>query len=128
MRTLLSCVLLVAFCCPLGADDKKDEKIDAKKLVGKWKQYEPKDGIQVTVEYTADGKVNGTVVLENGDKLTCVGTYKLEGNKLTQTVAIGKQEAQETVGKVTRLTDDEFEMTDALGTKCKARRVPKLKK
>jgi uncharacterized protein (TIGR03066 family) len=36
MRAILSCTLAVLVCCALSADDKKDEKIDAKKLVGKW--------------------------------------------------------------------------------------------
>ena len=56
MRTILGTGLVLAFALVAGAEDKKDEKIDGKLLVGKWKQYEPAKGAQLTAEFTADGK------------------------------------------------------------------------
>ena len=51
MRTILGTGLVLAFALVAGAEDKKEEKVDGKLLVGKWKQYEPAKGAQLTAEF-----------------------------------------------------------------------------
>lgn len=124
MRAILGIGLALVLAGAAAAEDKKqDEKIDAKLLVGKWKQTEPKNGPQVTYEFTADGKVNGAADLGNGRSNSIKGTYKLEGNKLIQKVSIAGLEAEESDGKVLKLTADTLEMTDPFDIVCKYKRV-----
>ena len=100
MRILSGCVLaiVVAFA---GADDKKDDKIDAKKLVGKW---EPKKDAKFTIEFTKDGKL--IVIADKDFKIE--GTYKLDGNKLEILMKAGENEVKDTI-LISKLTDDEME-------------------
>ena len=125
MRVIVGVGLALALACGAAAEDKKDETIDAKKLIGKWKQIEPKDGPQVTIELTADGKV--LVLAEiDGKKLTGGGTYKLDGNKIvTVTKPDGEDEEVTGGGTITKLTDDVLEMTDTNAIELKLKRVPK---
>ena len=89
MRMLLGVGLVLGLACGVTlAQDKKDEKIDAKKLVGKWEREPGKEKDKgfgkIVVEYTADGKITATI----GDKgdFKIEGTYKVDGNKITQWV------------------------------------------
>jgi uncharacterized protein (TIGR03066 family) len=111
MRTLICCTLaaLLATCCGLSADD-KEEKIDAKKLVGKWRPKEKKEGV---IEFTKDGKV--LITADDGGKtLTREGTYKLDGNKLALTLKQGDKERTMT-RTVSKLTDTELVSADEKG-------------
>ncbi|QJW92724.1 TIGR03066 family protein [Frigoriglobus tundricola] len=80
MRVVLSCSLGLLVCCALSADDKKDEKIDAQKLVGKW-LHEDKDKSRAVVEFTKDGKVTMALTFKD-ETLKVEGTYKVEGAKI----------------------------------------------
>lgn len=124
MRAAFGIVLALALVSGAVGDDKKDEKIDAKLLVGKWKQTEPKDGPQIEIEFTANGKVLVTATV---DTLTVKGsgTYQLKGNKLTtKTKPDGTDDDVEGGGTITKLTKDVLEVTDLFGIDVKANRVP----
>jgi len=108
----LALVAVMGLLSGVAADDKKDEKIDAKKLIGKWT---PKDGGEkgkFVVEFMKDGKLTFTA---GGDKdLKLDGTYKLDGNKLVLTVKFGEKEEKMT-RTITKLTDTEMVSTDEKG-------------
>src|SRR5436309_3232157 len=112
MRAILGCGVAAVLMISAGltADDKKDEKIDAKKLVGKWEPGDGKKDAKVTIEFTKDGKLQ--IVAEfNGKSEKAEGTYKLDGNKLDVTLKLGGQEQKETL-TVLKLTDDELTTED----------------
>jgi uncharacterized protein (TIGR03066 family) len=110
MRTILSCTLLLVAYTGLSADDKKGEKFDAAKLVGKW---EPKEkGVQpLRVEFTKDGKVTFDPLAKGG--LVLEGTYKLDGDKLTITMTFDPK--QVLTNTLTKLTDTELSIADEKG-------------
>ncbi len=127
MRTLLGVSAVLLLACGVTA---ADEKIDAKKLVGKWEQVFAKDAkvtYKVVIEYTADGKVTGTVTPPKGEEIKIEGTYKLDGNKLTQTTKIMDSESSRT-STVTKLTDDELEGETDKGVKTSFMRLKAEKK
>jgi uncharacterized protein (TIGR03066 family) len=110
MRTLLGCTLGLVICFGVSA---KDEKIDAKKLVGKWEPKEQVKDKAFTIEFTKDGKV--TITAASGGKDTKVeGTYKVDGNKVTTTMKFGDKERTET-HTVSKLTDTELVSKDEKG-------------
>jgi uncharacterized protein (TIGR03066 family) len=126
MRMVLGTTLTLALIAGAGADEKKDVKIDARLLVGKWKQVEPDKGPQLTVEYTADGRMSGTADLGDGTILSFAGTYKVDGNTITQTFVFGGTKTEKkTVGTITKLTDEVLESTSEKGLKARSKRVPK---
>src|SRR5688500_7985049 len=85
MRTLLGCTLGLVLCFGASAEDKKaDEKIDAKKLVGKWEPKEKSKSFSVVVAFAKDGKVT-TIMVSDGKERREEGTYKTDGNKLSIT-------------------------------------------
>ena len=95
--------MVVMFAFAAGAaDDKKDEKIDGKKLIGKWEPKDPK-AEKIVLEFTRDGKLNAFA-----DKdFKIEGSYKLDGNKLTILLKAGENEIKDTV-TISKLTDDEL--------------------
>lgn len=108
MRVLLG-GLVLAFCGTLAANDKKDEKIDATKLVGKW---QPKEKKEAVIEYTKDGKMLLTVTGEKEFKAE--GTYTVDGSKVSVTLKLGDKE-QKSVRTVTKLTDADLVTVDDTG-------------
>jgi uncharacterized protein (TIGR03066 family) len=128
MRTIIGTWLFVLLACGASAEDKKEEKIDGKLLIGKWQQIEPKDGPRVTIEFTADGKASGVVDLGDDKTGKFTGTYKLTGNKLVTrtTLKIEDLDDQEADGggTISKLTGDALEMTDTFSMKLKFKRVP----
>ena len=99
MRTLLGIGLLIVMSGGLLA---ADEKIDAKKLLGKWEHKE----MQFFVTFLKDGKVT----LDGGD-LQAEGTYKVDGNKIKLKIKLGDME-KEMSRTITKLTDTELTSTD----------------
>src|SRR5207247_1035806 len=98
MRAILGCTMtaLLMFSAGLAADDKKEEKIDAKKLIGKWEPGEAKKDVDMVIEFAEKGKL--TLAVKLGDKTEKIeGTYKLEGNKLSLALSFGGQEQKETL-------------------------------
>ena len=109
MRAILSCTLTLVVCCGLSADD----KIDAKKLVGKWT---PKNETgKMVVEFTKDGKMTVVTVVDRKEH-KMEGTYKVDGKKLVMTVKAGEKEV-ERIRTIFDLTDTELITTDENGKK-----------
>lgn len=96
-----------------GADDKAD-KVDGKKLVGRWEASGGKaveQGIGGTLEFFKDGKL--TLLMRKGElKKEATGTYKLDGRKLTLTLESGGKQKTEDV-TVTELTDASLKLKDS---------------
>ncbi len=110
MRLILSALLSALVVVPdLSADDKKDEKIDAAKLVGKW-EPSAKAGLKfkVVIEYTKDGKF--TLVNDaSGKEEKREGTYKV-------IVTMSQEGTENPITRtITKLTDTEFVTTDEKG-------------
>jgi uncharacterized protein (TIGR03066 family) len=106
MRAILGCVLGLLLCCALTAEDKKDEKIDAKKLVGKWRLKDDKEGAMV-MEFGKDGTLTTTVTFDGKELKKTAVSYRVEGNALRVTDKVGgKEEAGKTA--ILKLTDTEM--------------------
>jgi len=106
MRTLLGCTLTLAVCFGVSADDKKEEKIDAKMLVGKWEPKEKKEGEPKAIEFTKDGKAIFIYSVKDKEVTNGAG-YTLDGDKLTLTVKIADKELK-IEATVLKLTDTEL--------------------
>lgn len=102
MRMLLCCALVMVVSAVYAED--KVEKIDAKKLAGKW-QETGKD--KEVTEFTADGKIR---ISPAQKKEPIEGTYTLDGNKIKVKIKFGKEEITETL-TVTKLTDTDLTFT-----------------
>ena len=103
MRTLFGVGMLLVL---VGGVTAADDKIDAKKLLGKWEHKEKK----FVIDFLKDGKV--TVRGDkDGKEVTSEGTYKLDGNKLMLSMKIGDDEKKMT-RTVTKLTDTELTSKD----------------
>jgi len=110
MRSLLGVGLVLGLACGVTtADDKKDSKFDAKKLVGKW---QPKDEKEkgMLIEFTKDGKVSLSAE-GKGKDFKIEGKYKLDGNKLSMEMEFGGK-SQSMTRTITKLTDTEMVSKD----------------
>ncbi len=107
MRTVtgLAAVLVLAWGAAAA-----DETIDGALLVGKWEPKARKKGELASVEFTKDAKVIATT--DAGAKAE--GTYKLDGNALTFTVASAGETTKGAL-TLTKLTADELEARDREG-------------
>ncbi len=112
MRAMLLGTLAVLVCYPALADDKKEEKIDSAKLIGKWEAKEKTDAKGV-LEFMKDGKALLTMN-RNGKEFKGEGTYKLDGNKISLTMKLGDQE-ETSVRTITKLTDTDMVTTGTMG-------------
>ena len=112
MRKMLSCSLAVLVLgLSLKADDKKEEKIDAKMLLGKWQaeKTDSKDPKEPTIvfEYKENGKL--TMSFQFGDKPEKFdGTYKLDGNKINS-----ESNGEKVTVTVLKLTATELKVKDS---------------
>jgi len=123
MRAILASSVTVFFCLAAGvcADDKKDEKIDAKKLLGKWEPADNKKDQKLVIEFAKDGKM--TISADAGGKdIKIDGTYKLDGAKLSVALNFGGMEQKETL-TILKLTDDEMSTEDSKGKKESMKRI-----
>jgi uncharacterized protein (TIGR03066 family) len=109
MRTFIGAVVIVAFAGLAVAVAQDKDKIDPKKLLGKW---EPKDS-KVVIEFAEKGKLT---LSQDGDGKSQKfdGTYKLDGNRLEIAIVILEKEQKETL-TVKKLTDEELVTTDSKG-------------
>lgn len=111
MRALLVCTLMLFVCFGASADD----KVDAKRLVGKWL---PKAGDK-EVEFTKDGKLVVLAIFDEKDRTKdrkIEGVYKVDGNKLIITVKVGEKEYERT-HTIFDVTDTELITIDENGKK-----------
>ena len=123
MRALLGCgaAAILMFSAASAADDKKDETIDLKKIVGKWEPSEGKKDFKVLAEFTDKGKLSLWItVMEKTDKIE--GTYTVDGNKLDLTLSIGGKEQKEVL-TILKLTDEEMATEDSRGMKETFKRI-----
>jgi uncharacterized protein (TIGR03066 family) len=109
MRALIGAVVVLAFAGFAAGQEKDKDKIDLKKLMGKW---EPKEGA-IVIEFADKGKLTLSVDL-GGKSEKIEGTYKVDGNKLEVVLAFGGKEQKETL-TVKKLTDEELITTDSKG-------------
>ncbi|AWM36670.1 Lipocalin-like protein [Gemmata obscuriglobus] len=121
MRIVLGCVAALALCGWTRADD-KDEKIDAKKLVGKWTTENKELGAKLIVNFAKDGKLAITVKAKGEKDVQIKGTYKLTGNQLTMTMEGDGKEHKETL-TVLELDEDDLVTKDPKGNKDTYKRV-----
>ena len=66
-RAFAAVIAVAVAAAPLVADDKKDEKVDAAKLVGKWKLTKSKSfppGATAVVEFTKTGELKLAMTIE----------------------------------------------------------------
>jgi uncharacterized protein (TIGR03066 family) len=110
MRVFLGCTLAVLIA---GVGLAADEKIDAKKLVGKWEPKKKNENGSFVIEFTKDGKLTFTAS-GGGKEVKGDGTYKLDGNKLEMTTKFGDMERKMT-RTINKLTDTELVSTDEKG-------------
>jgi uncharacterized protein (TIGR03066 family) len=97
-------------------------KVDAKKLVGKWKATDEKAKAANTfTEFQADGKMSVTADF-NGKTFEVPGTYKVDGNKILMKMMIGDQKMDDEV-TILKLTDDVLMTTEKNGKKLTFERV-----
>ena len=101
MRKVTAVVLLAL----LGAAAAADDKIDFKKLVGKWEHQEKRpDGAVWVTEFTEKGKF----VLHVSPTTKFEGTYKiLDGGKLETNLPL-ESAVEKLTWTVKKLTDDEL--------------------
>ncbi len=119
MRVLLGCAaVLILSCTATSMQDKKDETIDAKKLVGKWQPNDKKTPL--TIEFAADGKLTMTIG-EAGKDIKMEGTYKLDGRKLDVQLKFMGEDIKEKL-TIKKLTDDELVTEDSKGKEEKLNR------
>jgi uncharacterized protein (TIGR03066 family) len=117
MRAFIGAVAVLAL---VGASAGADEKIDAKKLIGKWEPAEAK-GAKVVIEFADKGKLTVTIEAA-GETQKIEGTYKLDGDKLELAMTFMGEEKKETV-TVTKLTDEEMVGKDSKGKEEKFKRL-----
>jgi uncharacterized protein (TIGR03066 family) len=117
MRIILSLALLavMGLVSGVGAQDKKDAKIDGKKLIGKWTPKDAKKEAGLVIEFAKDGKLILSVDIA-GKTEKVEGMYKLDGAKLTLAIKFGDKENKETM-TILKLTDEELETEDSNGKK-----------
>ena len=113
--TSVAVLTLVAFAGYAGAaDEKKDEKVDVKKLIGKWEPAKAeKDAPSMVLEIQDKGKFTLHVTL-NGKTEKVPGTYKVDGNKIEVEMEFGGKSMKDTL-TVVKLTDTELVTKDSKG-------------
>jgi uncharacterized protein (TIGR03066 family) len=127
MRALIAAVASVAFLVlagSAGAADEKEkdkEKVDLKKLVGKWEPAKAEKDVKMVLEIAEKGKFTLHVTFNNKTEKVD-GTYKLDGNKLEVEMKIGDDVMKETL-TITKLTDTELVTKDSKGKEETMKRV-----
>jgi uncharacterized protein (TIGR03066 family) len=121
MRTFIGCVAVLVLAGFAGA---ADDKIDAKKLIGKWEPAKAdKDAPAFVLEFADKGKFSVSFTVD-GKPMKVEGTYKVDGNKVEVTMTFNGKEVKET-HTVTKLTDDEMVSKDSKGKEETLKRVKK---
>jgi uncharacterized protein (TIGR03066 family) len=103
MRTLIACAVFVVLA---GFTAAADDKIDAKKLIGKWEPAKAEAKGKLIIDIQDKGKF--VLNVEIGDKTEKIeGTYKLNGNKLDIEMSFGGKTTKETL-TIVKVTDTEL--------------------
>lgn len=109
MRAVI--VSLVVIGCAGFA--RAEEKIDAKKLIGKWEPVKPQEGRATVLEFRDKGTFAMTVT-QKGKSATVTGTYALDGKKLNVEMALDDMKLKQTM-TIEKLTDTELVTKDEMG-------------
>lgn len=110
MRVILNlCLIATALTSCAPSLDKKQEQVDAAKLVGKWKWAEKKGKYPGTIEFRDDGTMTARLVI-NGEGYSLLGKYRVEGNKVI--IVLRDDREHDEVYTVSKLTDNELVWTD----------------
>ena len=109
MRAILCCFLAtVALNSAVMADDKKEEKLDATKLVGKWKAIEKKGEHPLTIDFRKDGKMTARLTIKE-ETYSLPFSYRIDGGKV---VLVMKENVEhDQVYVIDKLTDTEMVWT-----------------
>lgn len=111
MRALVASVAVLVMA---GFAVAEDEKIDAKKLIGKWEPVKAEEGApKMTLEIKEKGKFTISVTI-NDKAQQIEGTYKLDGNKLEVEMKLGEETMKDTL-TILKLSDTEFTTKDSKG-------------
>ena len=103
----------------------KDTKFDANLLVGKWVRVDKIQGTGTTMEYFKDGTYITTMVPAKGQKPAPMpGTWKLDGDKLVQTLGPTKMNVSVAI---TKLTETDFHFRNHAGQDVTYERVVEKK-
>jgi uncharacterized protein (TIGR03066 family) len=105
---------MAALVVLVGASSAQDTKVDPAKLVGKWELTKSESGGApkgAIVEFTKDNKLSISATDKDGNKLDFTGTYKVEGDKLTVTIAFAGKEDSDT-DTIKMLTDEKLVLVD----------------
>jgi uncharacterized protein (TIGR03066 family) len=113
MRALLCCAAILALGFGVWAEDKKTEKLDPQKLLGKWSLKGLDKGESVVLEFAKDGKV-ALIAEKGGEKERLEGSYTLDGNKLMVALRVEGKDQKQTV-TLSKLTDAELVGTNEKG-------------
>jgi uncharacterized protein (TIGR03066 family) len=113
MRALLCCAAILTLCFGAWAEDKKTEKLDPQKLLGKWSLKGLDKGESVVLEFAKDGKV-ALIAEKDGEKERLEGSYTLDGNKLMVVMRIEGKDDKQTI-TISKLTDAELVGTNEKG-------------
>lgn len=113
MRTLIGVGLssLILVSAAFADGEKKDEKIDFKKLIGKWEPADNSGAVRMVIEFAEKNKVH-VAITESGKTDTVSGTYTIKGNTIDISLSFGGQEQKDTL-TVSKLTDDELIAEDS---------------
>jgi uncharacterized protein (TIGR03066 family) len=85
----------------------KEEKIDAKKIVGRWEPKVPRGDRKEVIEFTKDGKFLHIAVDKDKKEQKIEGSYMVDGNKLA--VKMKADDKEQTVTRtISKLTDEEL--------------------
>jgi uncharacterized protein (TIGR03066 family) len=124
LQVFAFCFAALSIAVPVRADDKKKPEKEsdyASLIVGKW-QGTGKFA-NVTLEYTKEGKHTTTAVVNPGAKPNVVpGTWKIKGDKLTQTL-----NTTTVTLTITKLTEKEFFFKNNVGAEATYERVVEKK-
>ena len=127
--SMLCCLIIAIAGCSststTGSSGGSPDGGGGAKIVGKWIMQgdEAKmmpDGTYM--EFTADGKVTMNMNLQGKMKSDDIGTYKVDGDKLTMTAKKGGKDDTET-DTIKSLTDDELVIVDPKGKEAKFKRM-----
>jgi uncharacterized protein (TIGR03066 family) len=107
MRVVIASIAVLVLTGFAGSAGAADEKVDVKKLIGKWEPAQPeKDGPLMVLEIGDGGKIT-LHVTSNGKTGKADGTYVVKDNKLEVELAYDGKTMKETL-TIVRLTDTEL--------------------
>jgi uncharacterized protein (TIGR03066 family) len=107
MRATIGSIAVLVLAGWAGSAGAADEKVDAKKLIGKWEPAVPeKDGPKMVLDIADKGKLTLRVTT-NGKTIDVEGTYKVDGNKFEVELTFNGKTMKDTL-TIVKLTDTDL--------------------